>query len=48
ALRGRAVRLSDGTEGVAAGVDGRGALLVHTAQGLRAIDSAEVSVRPGS
>lgn len=46
ALRGRAVRLSDGTTGRAEGVDGRGALLVHTAQGVRAIDSAEVSVRP--
>jgi len=46
ALRGHAVQLSDGTQGVAIGVDGRGALLVHTAQGARAIDSAEVSVRP--
>lgn len=46
ALNGREVVLSDGDTGRAAGVDGRGALLVHTAAGLRRIDSAEVSVRP--
>lgn len=46
AFAGRAVRLSDGTEGMAQGVDERGALLVHTSTGLKTIDSAEVSVRP--
>ena len=46
ALAGRKVSLSDGTEGVAQGVDERGALLVHTSTGLKKIDSAEVSVRP--
>ena len=45
-LRGRAVTLSDGSTGKAAGVDGTGALLVHTASGMKAITSAEVSVRP--
>ena len=45
-LRGRAVVLSDGTSGEAGGVDGTGALLVHTSAGMRAITSAEVSVRP--
>ena len=45
-LRGRAVTLSDGTTGKAAGVDGTGALLVHTSSGMKAITSAEVSVRP--
>ena len=46
ALRDRAVRLSDGTEGTACGVDTDGALLVLTAQGMRPITSSEVSVRP--
>jgi BirA family transcriptional regulator, biotin operon repressor / biotin---[acetyl-CoA-carboxylase] ligase len=46
ALRGRAVRLTDGTEGLADGVDAQGALRVQTAQGLRMVHSAEVSVRP--
>lgn len=46
ALAGRAVRLSDGTEGDARGVSGTGALLVHTAAGPVAVTSAEVSVRP--
>lgn len=45
-LAGRAVVLSDGTEGEARGVDERGALLVHTSAGLKKISSAEVSVRP--
>lgn len=45
-LLGREVRLSDGTSGTARGVDGQGALLVHTAAGLTAVTSAEVSVRP--
>lgn len=46
ALAGRGVRLSDGTQGEARGVDGRGALLVHTAAGLKPVTSSEVSVRP--
>jgi len=46
ALAGRQVTLSDGTGGQARGVDGSGALLVHTAAGLKKISSAEVSVRP--
>lgn len=33
-------------EGVAQGVDGRGALLVATATGVQAVSSSEVSVRP--
>jgi BirA family biotin operon repressor/biotin-[acetyl-CoA-carboxylase] ligase len=46
ALAGRAVTLSDGTQGLAQGVDGSGALLVHTDAGLKKVNSAEVSVRP--
>lgn len=45
-LAGRPVRLSDGTVGTAQGVDGQGALLVHTAAGPLAVTSSEVSVRP--
>ena len=45
-LRGRAVHLSDGTAGVAEGVDIDGALLVRTAAGLQRVTSSEVSVRP--
>lgn len=46
ALAGQAVRLSDGTEGIAQGVDAMGALQVETAAGPRTVHSAEVSVRP--
>lgn len=46
ALWGGSVVCSDGTQGVAHGVDASGALLVHTAQGVVRIHSAEVSVRP--
>jgi BirA family biotin operon repressor/biotin-[acetyl-CoA-carboxylase] ligase len=46
ALKDRVVRLSDGMEGMARGVDGSGSLLVHTAAGLQAVSSSEVSVRP--
>jgi BirA family biotin operon repressor/biotin-[acetyl-CoA-carboxylase] ligase len=46
ALAGRPVQLSDGTAGVAQGVRGDGALLVHTAAGTVAVTSSEVSVRP--
>lgn len=45
-LCGRAVVLSDGTSGEAAGVDGTGALRVHTSAGIKSVTSAEVSVRP--
>lgn len=45
-LAGRPVRLTDGTAGTAAGVNGAGALLVHTAAGPVAVTSSEVSVRP--
>jgi len=45
ALGGSAVSLSDGTVGVAQGVDGVGALQLQTADGLQRITSAEVSLR---
>jgi BirA family biotin operon repressor/biotin-[acetyl-CoA-carboxylase] ligase len=45
-LLGREVQCSDGTAGVERGVDSAGALLVHTAAGVKKITSAEVSVRP--
>jgi BirA family biotin operon repressor/biotin-[acetyl-CoA-carboxylase] ligase len=45
-LAHRPVALSDGTSGTALGVDDAGALLVHTAAGLKKITSSEVSVRP--
>lgn len=45
-LRGRDVRLSDGTEGRCEGVGWGGELLVRTAAGVQMISSAEVSVRP--
>jgi BirA family transcriptional regulator, biotin operon repressor / biotin---[acetyl-CoA-carboxylase] ligase len=48
ALRGREVLLSDGTSGTAQGVDEGGALLVHTAAGLQAVSSSELSVRPAA
>mgnify|MGYP000966240141 CR=1 FL=1 len=47
-LGGREVVCSDGLTGVARGVDAGGALLVHTAAGVKKISSAEVSVRPAS
>ena len=46
ALRERAVVLSDGTLGTAHGASETGALLVHTAHGMHALTSSEVSVRP--
>lgn len=45
-LYGQEVVCSDGMVGVARGVDTAGALLLHTADGLKKITSAEVSVRP--
>jgi len=46
ALQGQRVRLSDGTQGIACGVGPQGALLVQTDQGMQAVTSSEVSVRP--
>ena len=46
ALHGQPLVLSDGQQGVGCGVDEDGALLVHTAQGMRTVNSNEVSVRP--
>ena len=48
ALLGQTVTLSDGRVGTALGVDAQGALQVQTAQGLQAVHSAEVSVRPSA
>jgi BirA family transcriptional regulator, biotin operon repressor / biotin---[acetyl-CoA-carboxylase] ligase len=45
-LKGREVALSDGSQGQARGVDGSGALLVHTSRGVQRVASQEVSVRP--
>jgi BirA family biotin operon repressor/biotin-[acetyl-CoA-carboxylase] ligase len=47
-LYGHPVRCTDGTEGVACGIDASGALLLQTIAGVRSISSAEVSVRPVS
>lgn len=44
-LSGQPVVLSSGASGIAQGVDPRGALLVHTPEGVQAVNSAEVSVR---
>jgi BirA family biotin operon repressor/biotin-[acetyl-CoA-carboxylase] ligase len=46
ALRDREVTLSNGSAGTAHGVGEDGSLLVHTAAGLLAVGSSEVSVRP--
>ena len=46
ALYGRELLCSDGSSGTGRGVDAQGALLLHGAQGVRKITSAEVSVRP--
>lgn len=45
-LHGRALRLSDGSEGTGDGVDADGALRVRTAAGVQRVASAEISVRP--
>lgn len=45
-LKGRALVLSDGLQGVGCGVASNGALRLQTAQGLSEITSSEVSVRP--
>lgn len=42
----REVNLSDGQSGLAQGVGTDGALLVQTAEGLRAVTSSDISVRP--
>jgi BirA family transcriptional regulator, biotin operon repressor / biotin---[acetyl-CoA-carboxylase] ligase len=46
ALLGREVHTSEGQRGLCQGVNEQGALLVHTAQGARALVSGELSVRP--
>ncbi len=46
ALAGRGVALSDGMQGTAAGVGPDGALLVHTAGGMKQVTGSEISVRP--
>ena len=46
ALMGAPLTLSDGTCGIAQGVNAEGALLLRTAEGLQAITSSEVSLRP--
>lgn len=46
ALAGLELRLSDGQQGVGAGVGPDGALRLRTASGLVDVTSAEVSVRP--
>jgi BirA family biotin operon repressor/biotin-[acetyl-CoA-carboxylase] ligase len=45
-LSGRAVQLSDGSQGTAHGVGENGGLRVQTAAGMQEITSSEVSVRP--
>jgi BirA family biotin operon repressor/biotin-[acetyl-CoA-carboxylase] ligase len=45
-LLNQPVRLSDGREGVARGVDGHGVLLVDTVSGREWIHSADISIRP--
>ncbi len=45
-LQGRPVTLSDGQTGTAHGVGEDGALLVHTAQGMQAVTSAESACAP--
>jgi BirA family biotin operon repressor/biotin-[acetyl-CoA-carboxylase] ligase len=47
ALMDAPLTLSDGTCGIAQGVNTEGALLLRTADGLQAITSSEVSLRPG-
>lgn len=45
-LRNQRVQTSQGVRGIGRGVDGQGALLLQTDQGLVRVESAEVSVRP--
>ncbi|MBK7001262.1 MAG: biotin--[acetyl-CoA-carboxylase] ligase [Rhodoferax sp.] len=47
-LYDREVVCSDGTSGVARGVDALGALLIQTTQGVHKLTSAEVSIRPST
>ena len=48
ALRDRTIVLSDGTSGVGRGTTDQGALRVQTAEGIKAVNSSEVSVRTGA
>ena len=45
-LKGRALLLSGGQQGTGCGVANNGALRLQTAQGMREVTSAEISVRP--
>lgn len=47
-LAGREVVLSDGSTGLAQGVAADGGFLVRTANGVQAVTSSEISVRPAS
>ncbi|WP_394791384.1 biotin--[acetyl-CoA-carboxylase] ligase [Rhodoferax sp.] len=47
-LRDRAVNLSNGTVGMARGVDAQGGLRVQTPDGMQTVTSSEVSVRPAA
>ena len=46
ALFGQNVVCSNHISGIAQGVDSNGALLVHTAEGVKVVNSSEVSVKP--
>jgi BirA family biotin operon repressor/biotin-[acetyl-CoA-carboxylase] ligase len=48
ALANTPVRLTDGREGVACGVDAQGALRVQTEAGVQTLHASEVSVRPAA
>ena len=45
-LKGKSVRSSGGVDGIAAGINAQGALLVKTSEGVSCINAGEVSVRP--
>ena len=47
-LRGQAVTLSDGQQGVAQGVNAKGELLLAQGERLVKVNSSEVSVRPSA
>ena len=45
-LRGKEVHLSDGSTGIATGIAADGTLQLQTRQGLRSVNSGDVSIRP--
>jgi BirA family biotin operon repressor/biotin-[acetyl-CoA-carboxylase] ligase len=47
-LRDRRITFGDDQRGTALGVDETGALLVHTAAGMKRVTSSEISVRPST